>query len=181
MGGAAGGHPRPRTRPSAFASTSQRFGDSTDAAVRNDAYGVVMARYVRALHPIAATTVAGLVFAQVYLIAAFIFGEAGALDVHRTVGRIAVVFELLVLVTALVAFRNDRAQLWLSGSLFVVGALQASLAKDLGSSPWVHALHGALALAVLLLASAIAISTWREILPLGRARLTATARARPSG
>jgi uncharacterized membrane protein len=106
----------------------------------------------RKLHSLAAATVILLVCVQVYLIAAFIFGDAGALTTHMTVGRVAVGFELLVLATALVGYRHDRTELGLSGALALVGALQASLATDLGSSPRVHALHGLLALAVLTLA-----------------------------
>jgi hypothetical protein len=43
--------------------------------------------------------------------------------------------------------------------------LQASLAKDIGNSPWVHALHGMFALVVLVLASLIAVRSWREAFP----------------
>jgi hypothetical protein len=50
----------------------------------------------------------------------------------------------------------------MSAALFVVGALQASLAKDVGNSPWVHALHGMFALVVLMLALLIAVRTWRQ-------------------
>lgn len=121
--------------------------------------------FARTAHPIAAATVVLLVFVQVYLIAAFIFGESGALDRHMMVGRVVVLFELIVLLTALIGWRDDRSEIWLSVALFVVGALQASLAKDIGNSPWVHALHGMFALVVLLLASLIAVRTWRQAFP----------------
>ena len=124
-----------------------------------------LGRFARTAHPIAAATVVLLVFVQVYLIAAFIFGEPGALDRHMTVGRVVVLFELMVLLTALVGWRDDRSEIWLSVALFVVGAVQASLAKDIGNSPWVHALHGMFALVVLLLASLIAVRTWRQSFP----------------
>jgi hypothetical protein len=103
---------------------------------------------VRALHPLAASVVMVLVCVQVYLIAAFIFGDAGALSTHMTVGRIAVGFELLVLATALIGYRHDRTELRLSGALALVGLIQVSLASDVGSSAYVHAFHGLLALAV---------------------------------
>ena len=122
-------------------------------------------RYARIAHPVAAATVVLLVFVQVYLIAAFIFGEPGALERHMTVGRIVVFFELIVLLTALIGWRGDRSEIGLSSALFLVGALQASLAKDIGNSPWVHALHGMFALVVLMLASLIAVRTWRQAFP----------------
>jgi len=89
-------------------------------------------RIAHTAHPLAAATVVLLVFVQVYLIAAYIFGEPGALDTHMTVGRIAVFFELIVLLTALIGWRSDRSEIWMSVALFLVGALQASLAKDIG-------------------------------------------------
>jgi len=122
-------------------------------------------RIAHTAHPLAAATVVLLVFVQVYLIAAYIFGEPGALDTHMTVGRIAVFFELIVLLTALIGWRSDRSEIWMSVALFLVGDLQASLAKDIGNSPWVHALHGMFALVVLVLASLIAVRSWREAFP----------------
>jgi hypothetical protein len=56
-----------------------------------------------------------------------------------------------------------------SAALLVVGGLQASFAKDLGSSPGVHALHGMLALAVAGLAASIAYSR-RSLVPIPVAR-----------
>lgn len=122
-------------------------------------------RAARVLHPLAAATVVALVFAQVYLIAEFAFGDAAALDAHMTLGRVVVGFELVVLLTALVGWRRDRRELGLSVALVVVGLVQVSLAKDLGNSPQVHALHGMLALAVVLLAALIAVRNRREVLP----------------
>jgi hypothetical protein len=97
--------------------------------------------------------VIALVFVQVYLIAAYIFGEPGALGTHMTVGRVVVFFEFVVLPTALIGWRGRQ-----------IRALQASLAKDVGNSPWVHVLHGMLALVVLVLVLAllIAVRTWRQ-------------------
>ena len=126
----------------------------------------------RLAHPLAAATVVALVFAQVYLIAAFIFGDAGALNTHLTLGRVAVGFELLVLVTALLGWRSDRTEVRLGIALVVVGALQVSLAKDVGSSPGVHALHGLLALAVLVLASVMTTRTWHVLRDRSAAAMT---------
>jgi hypothetical protein len=117
----------------------------------------------RRLNPIAAGIVILLVCVQVYLIAAFIFGDGGALATHMTVGRITVGFELVVLATALVGYRRDRTALGLSVALALGGALQVSLAEDLGHSPQVHAFHGLLALVVLALA-------WRIVARSGIAR-----------
>jgi hypothetical protein len=122
-------------------------------------------RAARFVHPLAAAAVVGLVFAQVYLIAEFVFGDANALGAHMTLGKIVVLFELFVLLTALVGWWREMPEVRISGALLVVGGLQVSLAKDLGNSPQVHALHGMLALAVVLLASLIAIGTWRHALP----------------
>ena len=124
-------------------------------------HGIVKAN--RLAHPLAAATVVALVFVQVYLIAEFIFGDGGALSTHMTVGRVVVVVELLALVTALIGWSHDRREVRLSAALFVVGALQAEFAKDIGSSPQVHALHGLFALVVLVLASVMTTRTWKVL------------------
>jgi outer membrane protein assembly factor BamB len=121
------------------------------------------ARYVNA---IAAAAVVVGVFLQVYLIASYVFGDAGALATHETNGDIVVAFELAAFLSSLVGWRrDDRMQVWLSGALFLIGGLQVSLAKDIGNSPGVHALHGALALVVVLLASVIVARTWPVLFP----------------
>jgi hypothetical protein len=117
----------------------------------------------RFLHPLAAATVVALVFAQVYLIAEYVFGDANALTAHMTLGRVVVLFELIVLLTALVGWWREWPEVRLSAALAIVGGVQVSLAKDLGKTPQVHALHGMLALAVVVLASLIAIRSWREV------------------
>jgi hypothetical protein len=135
---------------------------------RQSKKGAVVNRIVRAariVHPLAAATVVALVFAQVYLIAEFVFGDANALGAHMTLGKVVVLFELVVLLTAVVGWWRAWPEVKLSAALVVVGGLQVSLARDLGNSPQVHALHGMLALAVVLLAALIAIGTWRHALP----------------
>jgi uncharacterized membrane protein len=119
----------------------------------------------RVFHPLAAATVVALVFAQVYLIAEYVFGNATALGAHMTLGKIVVLFELIVLLTAVIGWWREWTEVWLSLALVVIGGLQVSFAKDLGNSSQVHALHGMLALAVVLLASLIAVGTWRHALP----------------
>jgi hypothetical protein len=125
-----------------------------------------LVKAARFAHPIAAATVVALVFAQVYLIASFIFGAGGtALDAHRTIGGIVVGFELVVLLTAVVGWWREWDEVRISAALVLVGGLQVSFARDLGNSPHVHALHGALALVVVALAWTIAARTRREVFP----------------
>jgi len=123
----------------------------------------------RVANPIAAALVVALVFVQVYLIAEYIFGDAAALDTHMTVGRVVVGIELIVLLTALVGWWRNWAEIRSSVALVVVGGFQASFAADLGSSPPVHALHGLLALVVAVLAWSIAARGRRELLRWPRA------------
>ena len=124
--------------------------------------GIVKA--ARVAHPIAAAFVVALVFVQVYLIAEFIFGDAGALDTHMHVGRVVVGFEVSVLLTALAGWWGNWAEIQSSAALAAVGAFQASFAKDMGNSPQVHALHGLLALVVVALAWSIAARGRQELL-----------------
>jgi hypothetical protein len=122
-------------------------------------------RAARIANPIAAAVVVALIFVQLYLIADFIFGNAGALSTHMTVGRIVVGLELIVFLTALAGWWGDWAEIRSGATLVVLGGLQASLAKDVGSSPGVHALHGMLALAVAGLAAWIAYRR-RSLVPI---------------
>jgi phage gp46-like protein len=124
-------------------------------------------RAARFLHPLLAGAIVGLVFLQVYLIAAYIFGDTGVLDTHVWVGRVVVLLELLVLVTALVGWWGDRYEIGSAAALLLIGALQAGLAKDIGSSAEVHALHALLALAVFGLAWSILVRTRGEVATVG--------------
>jgi hypothetical protein len=81
-----------------------------------------------------------------------------------TVGRVVVGIEVIVLVTALAGWWGNWNAIRSSAALFLVGAFQASFAKDIGSSPQVHALHGLLALVVVALAWSIAARGRRELL-----------------
>ncbi len=89
------------------------------------------------------------VLLQVYLIASYIFG-ADSLDAHKSVGFIVHVFEVLVLVAALVA-KHDRL---LALALAVLGTVQLSLA---GADKYVGGLHGLFAMVVLGLAVMILV------------------------
>lgn len=126
-------------------------------------------RAARFVHPLAAGAIVSLVFLQVYLIAAYIFGDSGVLNAHMIIGRVTVAFELLVLLTALVGWWGNRIEIGTSAALFLTGAVQASLAKELGSSPEVHAFHGMLALAVFWLAWATLLRSRAEVRTLGAA------------
>ncbi len=104
------------------------------------------------VHLALAAVVIVAVFAQVYLIGAYLFGVGqGALDAHRSVGFIAHGIEVLVLVAALAAWL-PRTDVLLSLALAVVGTVQIALAS---SHRWVGALHPLGALVVLTLAAAI--------------------------
>jgi hypothetical protein len=125
-----------------------------------------MTRAARLLNPVAAAGVLVLVFVQVYLIAEYVFGDAGALSTHEAVGKVVLVVELIVALSALLGWWADRLQVGLSVALFVVGLLQVSLATtNLGSSPSVRAFHGMLAIAVVLLAAVVLARSWRVVFP----------------
>ena len=84
-------------------------------------------RAARVANPVTAAVVVTLVFVQVYLIASFIFGDAGALDANMAVGRVTVGCELGVLVTALIGWWGDWAETRGAAAL-VVAALAWSIA-----------------------------------------------------
>jgi hypothetical protein len=100
---------------------------------------------------LAVLVVAG-VFAQVYLIGAYIFGAGSeALDAHRTVGFTVHGFEVLILLVALVAWL-PRADLGLSLLMAIGGTVQLALA---GAEKWTGALHPLGALFVLVLGAVL--------------------------
>ena len=104
------------------------------------------------VHVALAAVVIVAVFAQVYLIGAYLFGAGeGALNAHRSVGFTAHGIEVLVLVAALVAWL-PRTDVLLSLALAVVGTAQIALASG---HRWVGALHPLGALVVLSIAAAI--------------------------
>ena len=84
-------------------------------------------RAAAGLHLVLAATIVLAVFAQVYLIGAYVFGAgSGALDAHRSVGFTTHALEVLLLVVALVAWL-PRAELLLSLALAVAGTIQIAL------------------------------------------------------
>jgi hypothetical protein len=118
---------------------------------------------VRLLHAAAASAVVGLIFVQLYLIGEYVYGNASALLTHESVGKSVPFVELLVLLTALAAWRSDRIQIGLSLALFIVGGIQVSFATaHWGTNPSVRALHPTLAIAVVLLAAVTAKRAWQR-------------------
>ena len=96
---------------------------------------------------------------QLYLIAAWVFGESGALDPHKFVGG-AIVHpaEILVFLVSLGAWWGNWSNVGVSFSLALLGTIQVFFAGSLDdpSNGYVHGLHGGLALFVAALAYYIA-------------------------
>jgi peptidoglycan/LPS O-acetylase OafA/YrhL len=107
------------------------------------------------------------VFVQAYLIASYAMGAGeDALDAHGVVGGLFVHgFELLVFLTAFAAWPKQWRWIGFTFLLFVVGTAQIFLLppdEDPGS-PWVHGLHGLLALVVMVMAAVIAHRGMRDL------------------
>ena len=99
------------------------------------------------VHLVLAGAIVAGVFAQVYLIGAYMFGAGtGALDAHESVGWIVHSLELLVALLAIVAWM-PRDAIALSVGLAVVGTAQVALAQ---ATEWTGALHPLGALLVLI-------------------------------
>jgi hypothetical protein len=100
------------------------------------------------------------VFLQAYFITAYVTGAGeGALDAHGFVGGLVVHgSELIVFLSALVAFWRMWGWIAVNFGLFVFGTIQIFLAPpdDDPASGWVHGLHGLFALIVLVYAAYIA-------------------------
>ena len=96
---------------------------------------------------------------QLYFIAAWTFGESGALDAHKVVGG-AVVHpsEVLIFLVALGAWWGQWRSVGWSFALALVGTVQVFFVGDLQEpgSGWVHGLHGGLVIFVVALAAYIA-------------------------
>jgi len=100
------------------------------------------------------------VVVQVYLIAAYIFHAGpGALSAHKAVGYVVFALEVLTFLVGILAWRGHRRALGVSLALPVAGAVQIAFANG---NAWVGALHGAGAIAVLLLAGAVHVMSMRE-------------------
>jgi hypothetical protein len=105
------------------------------------------------LHLALALMIVAGVFAQVYLIGAYIFGAGqGALEAHGSVGFTVHGFEVLIFFAAIAA-RLPRADLGLSFLLMALGTAQIALAA---ADAWAGGLHPLGALLVLVLATLLA-------------------------
>lgn len=100
------------------------------------------------------------VFLQAYFIASYAMGAGqDALDAHGVLGGIVIHgSELLVFLSALVAFWGMWRWILVNFGLFVLGTIQIFLLPpdDDPASGWVHGLHGLFALFVLVYAAYIA-------------------------
>jgi Family of unknown function (DUF6220) len=104
------------------------------------------------VHLVLAGAVVAGVFAQVYLIGAYVFGAGrSALDAHESVGWAVHSMELLVALLAIVAWMPRRV-IGLSVTLAVVGTAQVALAS---ATRWTGALHPLGALVVMVLAGVL--------------------------
>jgi hypothetical protein len=97
---------------------------------------------------LAASVVLG-VWLQVYFIAAYFFGAADALEIHKGIGSAMHGVEALVFLAALGAWWRNWGKIGHAFGLLVVGTIQISLS---GSETWVGGFHGLLALAILVMA-----------------------------
>jgi hypothetical protein len=109
------------------------------------------------VHLIFATIIVLAVPVQVYLIASFFTGAGeSALDAHEITGGLIIhASELIVFLSSLAAFWGIWRWIGWSFVLPVLGTVQIALV-DVGSSGWVHGLHGLGALLVFLLAAFLA-------------------------
>jgi hypothetical protein len=116
------------------------------------------------------------VFLQAYFITAYATGAGeDALDMHAFLGGIVIhASELLVFLTALVAFWRVWKWIAFNFFLFFLGTVQIFLSPpdEDPASGWVHGFHGMLALFVLVTAAVIVHRDMRE-LGLKKARATA--------
>ena len=107
------------------------------------------------------------VFLQAYFIASYAMGAGeDALDAHGVVGGIIIhASELLVFLTAFGAWPRAWRWIGVTFGLFVLGTIQIFLLPpdEDPASPWVHGLHGLLALVVLVYAAAIAHRGMRDL------------------
>ncbi len=120
------------------------------------------------LHFVLSALIVALVFVQAYLITAYVTGAGeGALDAHGIVGGgIIHLSELLVFLTALVAWWRNWTMVGVSLFLIVFGTVQIFLSPpdEDPASGWVHGLHGLFALFVMVTAAWLA---WRDSKALG--------------
>ena len=118
---------------------------------------------------LSASLIAVGVILQLYFIAAWVFGEADALDAHRGVGLLVWLLQIVVLVSGVVVYWGVWRQAGLSVALPVLGTAQIFFLGNVEDpsenvSGWIHGFHGGLAVFVFLLALAIG---YRDLNALG--------------
>jgi hypothetical protein len=105
-----------------------------------------------------ASLTALLVVSQFFLAGAGAFG-ATSFDAHRTVGSVAALAGLLGLLLAALNRRHVRHSAAVAGLLI----LQSILGTLGGDEPWVGALHGLNAIAVMGAAGSLAQANWEPV------------------
>ena len=117
------------------------------------------------IHLVLATLVVVGIFVQVYLIASYFFGAGSdALDVHKDLGGIVHIVEVLVFLASIGAYWR---RWWDVGLGFAVGAIGTIQLGFADGDDWVGGLHGLFALIVLVLA---AVAAHRSVRALGLGR-----------
>jgi hypothetical protein len=105
-----------------------------------------------------ASLTALMVVSQFFLAGAGAFG-ATSFDAHRTIGSLVVIVALLGLILAAPTGRHRGH----TAALFGLLALQAALGTLGGDEPWVGALHGLNAIAVMGAAGSLAQANWAPV------------------
>jgi hypothetical protein len=126
---------------------------------------------------LSASLIAVGVILQLYFIAAWVFGEADALDAHRGLGFLVWLLQIVVLVSGVAAYWGAWRLAGLSIALPVLGTAQIFFLGNIDDpsenvSGWIHGFHGGLAIFVFLLALAIG---YRDLNALGIRSDTPTA------
>jgi hypothetical protein len=119
------------------------------------------------LYAIAAALVAAGVLLQAFSIVAYVRGAGeDARDLHVTGGIVTHNLEIIVFLTALVAFWGAWKRVGFALLLPLIGTAQVFLIGDTDEEGgWINGLHGMLALVVLLLALALAERGRRSLRP----------------
>jgi peptidoglycan/LPS O-acetylase OafA/YrhL len=119
------------------------------------------------INVVLASLIVLLVFLQAYLIASYAMGAGDdALDAHGLTGFLFIhAAELLVFLTAFGAWPKAWKWIGFTFLLFVVGTIQIFLVPpdEDPLSPWIHGLHGLLALVVMVMAAVIAHRGLRDL------------------
>jgi hypothetical protein len=129
-------------------------------------YGRLMRRVFTWISLVLCVVVVVGIVVQLYLIAAWVFGESGALDAHKFVGG-AIVHpaEILTFLVAFGAWWGNWRNIGISFSFALLGTIQVFFAGDIKNpkNGYVHGLHGGLALFVVALALWIARREYRAL------------------